>query len=124
MLHGSALVTQDLDVCALLSHENVDRLRVALGDLSEPVVYEYVDIPDVLRYSPSAIGFGVQCGIGSPEGVEQQYSSGGSSLPPGERHFAVLIVREPYSVREVQRTCATPLALSGPSCVTWQPPTG
>ena len=33
MLHGSALVTQDLDVCAVLSNENVDRLREALGDL-------------------------------------------------------------------------------------------
>ena len=32
-VRGSALVTQDLDVCAVLSHGNVDRLRAALGDL-------------------------------------------------------------------------------------------
>jgi hypothetical protein len=33
MLLGSSIVTQDLDVCAVLSHENVDRLRAALRDL-------------------------------------------------------------------------------------------
>jgi hypothetical protein len=33
VLHGSALVTNDLDVCAVLSPENVDKLRGALADL-------------------------------------------------------------------------------------------
>ncbi len=33
MLHGSSLVTRDIDVCAVLSAENVDKLRAKLGDL-------------------------------------------------------------------------------------------
>lgn len=33
MLHGSTLVTRDLDVCAVLGAENLVRLRAALGDL-------------------------------------------------------------------------------------------
>lgn len=33
VLHGSSLVTRDLDVCALLSHDNVEKLRRNLGDL-------------------------------------------------------------------------------------------
>jgi hypothetical protein len=32
-LHGSTLVTRDLDVCAVLSNENVEKLRDALRDL-------------------------------------------------------------------------------------------
>jgi predicted nucleotidyltransferase len=32
-LHGSSLVTRDLDVCAILSNENVEKLRDALRDL-------------------------------------------------------------------------------------------
>ena len=32
-LHGSSLVTRDLDVCAILSSENVKKLRDALRDL-------------------------------------------------------------------------------------------
>jgi predicted nucleotidyltransferase len=34
VLHGSTYVTQDLDVCAVLSPDNVARLRKALGDLA------------------------------------------------------------------------------------------
>lgn len=34
VLHGSALVTRDLDICAVLSSENVERLREALKDLN------------------------------------------------------------------------------------------
>jgi hypothetical protein len=33
MLHGSTLVTRDLDVCAILSSENLGRLREAFRDL-------------------------------------------------------------------------------------------
>jgi len=33
-LHGSALVTRDLDICAVLTPENVGRLRKALADLN------------------------------------------------------------------------------------------
>jgi hypothetical protein len=33
VLHGSSLVTRDLDVCAVLSHENVEKLRRNLSDL-------------------------------------------------------------------------------------------
>jgi len=33
VLHGSSYVTDDLDVCALLTPENISKLRVALGDL-------------------------------------------------------------------------------------------
>jgi hypothetical protein len=33
MLHGSTLVTRDLDVCAVLSRENVAKLRETLRDL-------------------------------------------------------------------------------------------
>jgi hypothetical protein len=34
MLHGSSLVTRDLDVCAVLSRENVAKLRDVLRDLN------------------------------------------------------------------------------------------
>jgi len=33
ILHGSSLTTRDLDVCALLTQENVDKLREILQDL-------------------------------------------------------------------------------------------
>ena len=33
VLHGSSQVTQDLDICAVLTEENVGRLRDALRDL-------------------------------------------------------------------------------------------
>lgn len=33
VLHGSSMVTQDLDICAVLTTENVERLRTALKDL-------------------------------------------------------------------------------------------
>lgn len=33
VLHGSAYVTDDLDICAVLSAENVGKLRTALADL-------------------------------------------------------------------------------------------
>ena len=36
VLHGSSYVTNDLDVCAVLSEANVEKLRAALGDW-EPV---------------------------------------------------------------------------------------
>ena len=34
MVHGSSLVTRDLDVCAVLSHENVAKLRDVFRDLN------------------------------------------------------------------------------------------
>jgi hypothetical protein len=34
ILHGSTLVTRDLDVCAVLSRENVAKLRTVLRDLN------------------------------------------------------------------------------------------
>ena len=33
VLHGSSLVTRDLDICAVLTAENIERLRQALKDL-------------------------------------------------------------------------------------------
>jgi predicted nucleotidyltransferase len=33
VLHGSAYVTRDLDICAVLTPENIERLREALRDL-------------------------------------------------------------------------------------------
>lgn len=33
MLHGSSLLTRDVDVCALLTPANIEKLRAALGDL-------------------------------------------------------------------------------------------
>lgn len=33
VLHGSSYVTDDLDICAVLSAENISKLRTALGDL-------------------------------------------------------------------------------------------
>jgi predicted nucleotidyltransferase len=33
VLHGSSYVTDDLDICAVLSVENVEKLRTALADL-------------------------------------------------------------------------------------------
>ena len=34
LLHGSTLVTRDLDICALLSRSDVAKLRAALSDLN------------------------------------------------------------------------------------------
>jgi predicted nucleotidyltransferase len=34
VLHGSAYVTRDLDICAVLTAENIDRLRQCLRDLN------------------------------------------------------------------------------------------
>ncbi len=34
VVHGSALVTQDVDICAVLSTENIEKLRHALADLN------------------------------------------------------------------------------------------
>jgi predicted nucleotidyltransferase len=50
-LHGSSLVTRDLDVCAILSSENVEKLRAALRDLKPthrltPQKLSFLDNPD------------------------------------------------------------------------------
>lgn len=50
VLHGSAQVTQDLDVCAALTDENVSKLREALGDLDPrhrmtPQKLSFLDVP-------------------------------------------------------------------------------
>ena len=34
VVHGSSIVTRDLDICAVLTTENIGRLRVALKDLN------------------------------------------------------------------------------------------
>jgi hypothetical protein len=34
VLHGSSLVTNDLEICAVLSPENIKKLRATLGDLN------------------------------------------------------------------------------------------
>ena len=51
MLHGSSLLTRDLDVCAVLTDENVAKLRTALRDLSPthrftPQRLSFLDNPD------------------------------------------------------------------------------
>jgi predicted nucleotidyltransferase len=50
-LHGSSLVTRDLDVCAVLSSDNVEKLRNALRDLRPahrftPQKLSFLEIPD------------------------------------------------------------------------------
>lgn len=34
MIHGSALITKDVDVCAVLSTENVEKIRKAFADIN------------------------------------------------------------------------------------------
>jgi predicted nucleotidyltransferase len=51
MLHGSTLVTRDLDICAPLTGENVARLRAALRELNPvhrltPQKLSFLDHPD------------------------------------------------------------------------------
>lgn len=51
MLHGSSLVTRDLDVCAVLTSENVEKLRQSLRDLHPahrltPQLLSFLDNPD------------------------------------------------------------------------------
>lgn len=51
VLHGSALLTRDLDVCAVLTDENVTRLREALRDLAPTHRFtsqrlSFLDTPD------------------------------------------------------------------------------
>jgi predicted nucleotidyltransferase len=51
MLHGSSLVTRDLDVCAVLTRENVAKLREMLRDLHPthrltPQKLSFLDNPD------------------------------------------------------------------------------
>lgn len=50
-LHGSSLVTRDLDVCAILSSESVQKLRDVLRDLKPthrltPQKLSFIDNPD------------------------------------------------------------------------------
>jgi predicted nucleotidyltransferase len=50
-LHGSSLVTRDLDICAVLSSENVEKLREALRDLRPshrftPQKLSFLEIPE------------------------------------------------------------------------------
>jgi predicted nucleotidyltransferase len=50
-LHGSSLVTRDLDVCAVLSNENVEKLRDALRDLRPshrltPQRLSFLEVPE------------------------------------------------------------------------------
>jgi len=51
LLHGSTLVTRDLDICAVLSHSDVAKLRQALRDLNprhrlSSQKLSFLDIPD------------------------------------------------------------------------------
>lgn len=50
ILHGSSLVTKDLDLCFLLTPENIEKLRVALKDLHPflrvtPQKLSFLDFP-------------------------------------------------------------------------------
>lgn len=49
VIHGSALVTNDVDVCAVLSAENVAKIRTALADLN-PVHRQTHQKLSFLRY--------------------------------------------------------------------------
>jgi predicted nucleotidyltransferase len=51
LIHGSTLVTRDLDICALLSNSDVEKLRTALADLSPthrltPQRLSFIESPD------------------------------------------------------------------------------
>lgn len=51
VLHGSSLVTRDLDLCTILSRENVERLRNALKELNPkhrmtPGKLSFLDFPE------------------------------------------------------------------------------
>lgn len=48
VLHGSSLVTNDIDICAVLSVENIERLRAALRDLHpfHRVTHRHVSLLD------------------------------------------------------------------------------
>src|SRR6202008_614682 len=51
MLHGSSLLTRDLDVCAILTAENLDKLREVFRDLHPvhrmtPQRVSFLDNPD------------------------------------------------------------------------------
>lgn len=51
VLHGSSFVTRDLDVCAVLTHENVQKLRDAFRELHPihrltPQMLSFLDNPD------------------------------------------------------------------------------
>ena len=51
VLHGASLVTQDLDLCLLLTPENVAKLRSILKDLHPkhrmtPKKFSFLDVPD------------------------------------------------------------------------------
>ena len=50
VLHGSSLVTRDLDICAVLTDENIEKLRVALRDLNPlhrmtPQALSFLQVP-------------------------------------------------------------------------------
>jgi len=50
VLHGSALVTRDLDICAVLTPSNIERLREALKDLNPqhrmtPQALSFLQVP-------------------------------------------------------------------------------
>jgi hypothetical protein len=50
VLHGSSMVTRDLDLCAVLSSENIERLRETLKDLHPrhrmtPLQLSFLQVP-------------------------------------------------------------------------------
>lgn len=54
MLHGSSLVTQDLDLCLLLTPENIHNLRLSLKDLNPkhrmtPKKLSFLELPADIR---------------------------------------------------------------------------
>jgi hypothetical protein len=49
-LHGSSLVTRDLDICAILSNENVEKLREALREALR-------DLQPTHRMTPQKLSF-------------------------------------------------------------------
>jgi adenine deaminase len=53
-LHGSSLVTRDLDVCAILSDQNVEKLRDALRDLQPTHRAQDLDVDHSLQALRSA----------------------------------------------------------------------
>ena len=57
VLHGSSYVTRDLDICAVLTPENVKRLQTILGDLHPlhrmtPQKLSFLQVPRPERRSP------------------------------------------------------------------------
>jgi predicted nucleotidyltransferase len=107
--HGSSLMTRDLDICTLLTHENVERLRSILADWHPkhrmtPQRLSFLDFPQSgeVKNLYLETDFGIVDILSSVLGVGdfERLKSAAETFEIGGRHYQVISLDDLIQAKE------------------------